>query len=142
MPFATITLSTGQQLPFTIVTGDVPQPLQETVKEKTRAGVHGHAYRMEGRRSEPFEISAGRDHANAIEAALFVRSLRDAVGQMVSYTDTQGIVFEHVMLLHVRREGPMNNILSAAGQKITPGIPTIWQKFRITMQLTVVGNNN
>ncbi|HEV7301611.1 MAG TPA: hypothetical protein VGN72_19760 [Tepidisphaeraceae bacterium] len=126
----------GAIYPFTVAKGDAPQPLQQSVREVSRPGVNGHAFRWEGKRSEPFEIIVGRDHTSVMEAVDFLLRYRELVGSLVTYVDQMGVRSDSVMVHNMRRE-PMSRMIGISGRRINAA-PGYWQWVRFTLQLTIL----
>jgi hypothetical protein len=135
MALAQIITSSGALLLFSVVKGQVPQPVIERSVERTRAGVTGHAFRLEGGRSVPFELVLGRDHSSAADAASFLNLYRKICGTLVTYVDPFGIQSDHVMVIDTTRE-PMNRLIALSGRRLA-NPSTHWQFVRFVMQLTV-----
>lgn len=88
-------------LNFAIMQG-VLQPTGETVEDITRPGIHGHAFRLHGKRNPPSMVRTFADAADAAAAELLMASYRAAIGTVVTVSDSRESSIENVIVLDCR----------------------------------------
>lgn len=88
-------------LNFAIMQG-VLLPSGESVEEITRAGVHGHAFRLHGKRNPPSVLRTIADAADAATAETVIASYRAAIGTIVTVSDAREQSIENVIVLDCR----------------------------------------
>jgi hypothetical protein len=113
--------------------------IRQTLQEITRPGVDGHAYRLTGRRGDPFEMTAIRDFDREVDgssAALQAQivSLQQACGTLATVLDDFGNSYSSVMILDVQLVDQKPATKSAGGMGTLPD--RIVASFRVRMQHT------
>lgn len=122
---------------FIALSGMFPR-FGQVVREITRPGVAGSAFRLEGRRSEPSEFIAIRDTANGaagITARTLMQNVADFAGNLCTVKDEFGFDWTNVMVCHVQLadEKPLG---AAVGGLDTPSQRLL--HWRILLQFTTV----
>jgi hypothetical protein len=122
------------------------QRFAPSVREITRPGVDGQAYRLEGKRAKPFVIKAVRDASVATDTGVamtieeLVQKVADFQGNLCTVKDEFGHDWTNVLVVDVTLTGDRPLGASVGGLALPPGGNTATRllTWDIALQFTFV----
>ncbi len=86
--------------PMITMTGS-PRLLEERLRNITRPGVDGSAFKKLGKRADWFEVRTMSGAASAAAAKTLIQGYRDLVGTLVVLVDDHDITWNNVVVLRI-----------------------------------------
>ncbi len=113
--------------PMITMTG-TPRLLEERLRDITRPGVDGSAFKKLGKRAEWFEIRTMSGAASAAAANTLIEGYRDLVGTLVVLVDDHNITWNNVVVLRIT-QAAIRKISTPAGgtADMTHAVFVTWQ---------------